>query len=75
MMLAQFDTNPANREKMKGGLTAYSIWSNHEFDFLNFSDDQAAEKLVGYASGMHLALISLDQKNGFEIGSALYRAN
>gem|GEM_PF-6833631 len=35
----------------------------------------ASEKLVSYASGIHLALISLDQKNGLEIGRALYRAN
>ncbi len=70
-----YDTNEKNRNQLREWIADYLIRAGMDMDVLWFTKDFSEEKINGLPIVTHIALISLDDKAGFEIGRKLYKSN
>lgn len=73
--IAVFDSDPANRETVRKTLVSYTMRQFTDIDVLWFFDGFETERIKKYAPLIHIALISLDFKESFQISKNLYRYN
>lgn len=74
-LVAIFDQDLENRNQIKKWMLNFSMQRISDLDRLWFSDEEALEKMEKYAVCFNIALISLDDENGMEIGQKLYDLN
>lgn len=74
-LVAIFDRNLENRGQIKKWILNFSMQRISDLERLWFSDAEAFKKMEKYAVCFNIALISLDDENGIEIGLKLYDLN
>lgn len=68
-----YDTNEKNRNRLREWIVDYLIKVGMDMDILWFTKGFPEEKLNGHPIVTHIALVSLDDKAGLEIGRKLYK--
>lgn len=69
-----YDTNQKNRNQIREWIVDYLIRVGMDMDILWFTKGFSEEK-IHKPIVMHIALVSLDDEAGFEIGKKLYKMN
>ena len=73
--VAIFEPDTSRMADIRKWLTKYTVQNNCELELLRFEERNPIEKVEKYAKAIQIALISLDNVRGEEIGKALYREN
>lgn len=73
--IAILEQNAEKALKMKELLVTYSIQKNMDFRTLWFSTEGSVKKLEKYISGIHIALVSLENNDGLQEGMSIYSLN
>ena len=73
--VAVLEPDEKRHKLLRDWLVRFAVQRNCEMDLLRFSDENAATKLEKYAKRIQIALISLDNEHGEEIGRILYEQN
>lgn len=73
--VAVYETDVQRKDILHDCLTRYSFEREMDMDVFWFTDRQAAQKLERYADELCLALVSLEEDQGRQFGSQLYRLN
>lgn len=70
-----YDTNEKNRNRLREWMTDYLVRVGMDMDILWFTKGFPEGKINGLPVMAHIALLSLDDKAGVEIGRKLYQRN
>lgn len=70
-----YETNEKNRSRLREWIADYLIRVGMDMDILWFTKGFFEEKINGLPNVTDIALVSLDDKAGFEIGKKLYKLN
>ena len=70
-----YDMNEKNRNRIREWIADYLIRVGMDMDILWFTKGFSEEQINGLPIMTNIALVSLDDKAGFEIGKKLYRLN
>ncbi len=73
--MSVYDTNEKNRNQLREWIADYLIRAGMDMDILWFTKGFSEERINGLSIVTHIALVSLDDKSGFEIGAKLYKSN
>ncbi|MBT9778599.1 hypothetical protein GPL15_19050 [Clostridium sp. MCC353] len=75
MQIAVFDTDQTALKQMRKKLIHFAVKKDRDFDVMWFTEAGMDGKMDKYAGNILIALISLDNENGGEIGDRLYGQN
>lgn len=73
--VAILESDPKRMETLRQWLITYTVQSDCELELLRFTDKNPTSKLEKYVKQVQIALISLDNELGEELGKQLYEKN
>lgn len=73
--VAVLEPDEKRHKLLRDWLVSFTVQRDCELDLLRFTDEKATTKLEKYAKQIQIALISLDNEHGKEIGRTLYQQN
>jgi len=73
--MSVYDANVNSRNQLREWIADYLLRAGKDMDILWFTKGFSEEKIDGLSVVTHVALVSLDDKAGIEIGRKLYKQN